>query len=152
MKAFLYLLVLFICGFALLLVIAPILSGSTERTYTRAAVYEYQRLRLKAEQGDLSQAASALKETLAFWPSKISHESMTAGVVAAFRDSTVREILTRMRSLSGEDLGADPEPWLNKYHKPEQSQPNQQGGANRSQPTGTATNQTSPAAGSGRSP
>src|SRR5690242_17690407 len=111
MKAFLYLLVLFICGFALLLVNAPILSGSTEKTYTRVAVYEYQKLRLKAEQGDLSQAASALKETLTFWPSKISHESMTAGVVAAFRDSTVREILTRMRSLSGEDLGPDPELW-----------------------------------------
>ena len=79
---------------------------------------------MKAEQGDVSQAASALKEALACWPPKISHESSTAGVVAAFRDSTVREILTRMRLLSGEDLGADPEAWLQKYYKPEQIQPN----------------------------
>jgi hypothetical protein len=153
MKTLLVLLLLFACGIALLLMIAPILAGSNDRTYTRVAVYRYQELRLKAEQGDLSQAASALKDTLAFWPPKISHESSTAGVVAAFRDSTVREIITRMRSLSGEDLGADPEAWLKKYYKPQQMQPNLQGGANRSQPLGTETIQTSSAAaGSGRSP
>ncbi len=152
MKPFLPILVGLLCCFALLIMIAPVLSGANDRTYTRVAVYEYGRLRMKAEQGDLSQAASALKEALAFWPPKISHESSTAGVVAAFRDSTVREILTRMRLLSGEDLGADPEAWLKKYYKPEQTQPNQQGGANRSQPIRSGTIQTSPAAGSGRSP
>jgi hypothetical protein len=78
---------------------------------------------MQAEKGDLSQAASALKEVLAFWPPKISHESSTAGVVGAFRDSTVREIITRMRTLSGEDLGADPEAWLRKYYKPGEMQP-----------------------------
>jgi hypothetical protein len=152
MKTLLVLLLLLACGIGLLLIIAPVLSGSTDRTYTRVAVYRYRELRLKAEQGDLPQAASALKDTLAFWPPKISHESSTAGVVAAFRDSTVREILTRMRLLSGEDLGADPEAWLKKYYKPEQAQPNPQGGANRSQPPSPARNQTSPAAGTGRSP
>lgn len=141
-----------LCCLALLVIIAPVLSGANDRTYTRVAVYEYGRLRMKAEKGDLSQAASALKETLAFWPAKISHESSTAAVVAAFRDSTVREILTRMRSLSGEDLGTDPEAWLKKYYKPDEMQPNPQGGANGRQPSGSETNSTSGAAASRGSP
>src|SRR5439155_3218454 len=100
MKMSLILLGVLVCGLALL-VINRVLSGANDRTYTRVAVYHYQELRMKAETGDVSQAASALKEVLAFWPPKISHESSTAGVVAAFRDSTIREIIARMRSLSG---------------------------------------------------
>jgi hypothetical protein len=119
MKTSLVVLVAFVCGLALLVVITPVLNGANDRAYTRVAVYRYQELRMKAEKGDLSQAASALKAVLAFWPPKISHESSAAGVVAAFRDSTVREIITRMRSLSGEEPGADPEAWLKKYYKPE---------------------------------
>jgi hypothetical protein len=152
MKTIFAFLVVFICCLGLLLIIAPVLSGANDRTYTRIAVYRYQELRVKAEKGDLPQAASALKEVLAFWPPKISHESSTAGVVAAFRDSTVREILTRMRSLSGEDLGTDPEAWLKKYCKPGEMQPNPQGGANGRQPSGSESNSTSGAAASRGSP
>lgn len=152
MKTSLAFVIGFACGLAVLLIISPVLSGASDRTYTRVAVYRYQELRTKAGTGDLPQAASALKEALAFWPPKISHGSGTAGVVAAFRDSTVREILTRMRLLSGEDLGAEPEVWLKKYYKPDEKQPTLQNAANQSQPLGSGTNQTSPAAGSGRSP
>jgi hypothetical protein len=152
MKTVFAFLVVFICCLVLLLMIAPVLSGANDRTYTRVAAYRYQELRMKAEKGDLSQAASALKEVLAFWPPKISHESSTAGVVAAFRDSAAREIITRMRSLSGEDLGADPEAWLRKYYKPGEIQPNPQGGANGRQPISSETNSTSGAAASRGSP
>jgi hypothetical protein len=149
MKASLVLLAVCVCvlGF---LAIAPVLSGANDRTYTRVAVYRYQELRLKAEKGDLSQAASALKEVLAFWPPKISHESSTAGVVTAFRDSTVREIITRMRLLSGEDLGVDTEAWLNKYHKAGEMQP--AGWSEGRQPFSSETNSTSGTAASRRSP
>ena len=152
MKTSLVFLGVLVCGLALLFIIAPVLSGANDRTYTRVAVYQYQELRMQAEKGDLSQAASALKEVLAFWPPKISHESSTAGVVGAFRDSTVREIITRMRTLSGEDLGADPEAWLRKYYKPGEMQPNPQGRANGRQPPSSETNSTSGAAASRGSP
>ena len=152
MKTVFAFLAVFICCLVLLLIIAPVLSGPNDRTYTRVAVYRYQELRMRAEKGDLSQAASALKEVLAFWPPKISHESSTARVVAAFRDSTAREIITRMRSLSGEDMGADPEAWLRKYYKAGQIQPSPQGGANGRQPTSSETNSTSGAAASRGSP
>jgi hypothetical protein len=150
MKTIFAFLAVFICCLVLLLIIAPVLSGANDRTYTRAAVYRYQELRMKAEEGDLSQTASALKEVLAFWPPTISHENSMAGVVAASRDSTVREILTRMRSLSGEDLGADPEAWLKKYYQPGRAEPNQAGGANGRQPISSETNSTSGAAASRR--
>jgi len=146
MKTSLAFLIGLACGVAVLLIISPGLSGASDRTYTRVAVYRYQELRMKAGTGDLPQAASALKEVLAFWPQKISHESGTAGIVAAFRDSTVREILTRMRLLSGEDLGAEPEAWLKKYYKPDERQPPVQNAGNQSQPAGSGTNQTLPAA------
>lgn len=152
MKTSVAFLIGFACGLAVLLIISPVLREASDRTYIRVAVSHYQEFRLKAGTGDLAQAAAALKEVLAFWPSKISHGSSSAGIVAAFRDSTVREILTRMRLLSGEDLGAEPEAWLKKYYKPDEKQPTLQNGGNQSQPAGSDTNQTSPVAGSGRSP
>jgi hypothetical protein len=147
MKVIVALLLLVAFGFVVLLM----LGAQTETTYTRVAVSEYERLRLEAENGDISQAASALRDALAFWPSKIPHESRAAGVVAALRNSTVREILTRMRSLSREDLGNDPEPWLKKYYKGG-AQPNPQGGANGEQPSASDTNRTPAAAAPRRSP
>ena len=143
MKVVVALFILFAFGFVVLLM----LGAQTETIYTRVAVSEYGRLRVEAEHGDISQAASALKGALAFWPLKVPHESRAAGVVAAFRDSTVREILTRMRSLTGEDLGSDPEPWLKKYYR----QPTQ-GGADGRQPFSSETDGTSAAAASRRSP
>jgi hypothetical protein len=129
-----------------------LLNAQSDATYTRAAVYRYQELRMASEKGDISQAATSLKDALVFWPPKIEHESRAAGVVAAFRDSTVREIITRMRLLSGENLGDDPDSWLKKYYKEEETQPNPQGGANGRQPASSETNSTSAEAASRRSP
>ena len=136
-----------ILGAILLAIVIPWLATENQATYTRVAVYEYGRLRAQAENGDISEAAACLKDVQAFWPPQILHDGKFAGIVASFRDSTVHEIITRMRSLSGENLGDDPEPWLNKYYKP---RPNEGGPANRSQPVQPETDRTSAAAGSGR--
>ena len=98
--------------------------------YLRGAVGRYQELRMKAEKGDLLQAASALNEVMAFRPPEwLPLDGSGAGwAVVAFRDATVREVLTRMRLLSGEDLGTDPAAWLKKYHKPGETQPNERSG------------------------
>jgi hypothetical protein len=44
MKAFLAFLVVFISRLALLLIIAHVLSGANDRTYTRVAVYHYHKM------------------------------------------------------------------------------------------------------------
>jgi len=152
MKILATLLGVLLFAFVLLAILIPALTTDTQAAGMRIAVFEYGRLRAQAEKGDIGEAAAALKNVQAFWPTKVSRDGKFASIVAALRDSTVREIITRMRSLSGEDLGNDPEPWLKTYYKETRTEANQQAGANRRQPVGPDTNSASAAAASGRSP
>lgn len=88
-------------------------------------------LRLKALHGDLSQAASSLNAVVDYWPSKLGHDGRLSRVYELSRAGVIREIISRMRSLSGEDLGDDPKLWTEKFYRKETPPPNQGGAANR---------------------
>jgi hypothetical protein len=100
---------------------------------------------MQAENGDLAQAATALRNVESFWPPEVPHEGRLASVVAASRDSTVREIITRMRALSGEDLGNDPKVWIGKYCRDAEVGTNQSHGTTPPPTLDSVTN-TTPAA------
>ena len=151
MKILGILFLVFVLGFVLLAIVAPALNIQNQAVYTRVGVHRYEELRLQAAKGDISQAATSLRGVLDYWPLQVSHEGKFAGIVSAFRAGTVREIITRMRLLSREDLGDEPELWLKKYYREVDTQPSPQGGASASQPSSGETNQTPSAAASRRS-
>ncbi len=124
MKILATLCVVFLCGFAFVAILLPAFNVHNQALYTRMGVQWYEQRRTEAAKGDISQAASSLKQVVEFWPLKVPRHGDFAGVVSAFQASTIREIIARMRSLAGEDLGEDPQPWLEKYYKKEKAGPN----------------------------
>ena len=108
-------------GFVVLVVVLP--ATRIEPLYTRAGVERLEELRLKAVHGDISQAAASLKAVVEYWPAKLRHEGNLARVYELSRANVIREIISRMRSLSGEDLGDDPQLWIDKFYKGEAAQP-----------------------------
>ena len=115
MKAFLFVLGACLGGFIAVAIVLP--ATRIEPLYTHAGVERLEELRLKALHGDISQAASNLKDVVEYWPVKLRHEGDLSRVYELSRASVAREIISRMRSLSGQDLGDDPKPWLEKYYR-----------------------------------
>lgn len=103
--------------FILLAMILPAMSQHTEALYTRIAVERLEELRLKAVRGDVSQAASSLKEVVEYWPTKVRHEGNFSRLYELSRGAAIREIISRMRSISGEDVGDNPKIWIEKYYR-----------------------------------
>ncbi len=150
MKAVLFILGACLGGFIAVAVILP--ATRIEPLYTRAAVARLEELRLKAIRGDISEAARSLKEATEYWPTKVRHEGDLSRVYELSRAGAIREIISRMRFLSGEDLGEDPQSWIGKNYRNDATQPNPQGGASGRQPVGLDTNRTSATAASRLSP
>lgn len=116
MKAIVVSLIVLFGVFILLALVLPGMSLHTGILITRHGVERMDALRLEAAKGDISQAASALKSVVEFSSSKIPREGDLACILETSRAGVIREIISRMRSLSGEDLGDDPKPWIEKYH------------------------------------
>jgi hypothetical protein len=131
MKAIGIILIVLFGGFILLAMILPAMSQHTEALYTRMAVERLEELRLKAVRGDISQAASSLNDVVGYWPTKVRHEGHFSRLYELSRAAAIREIISRMRSLSGEELGDDPKVWIEKFYRKETTQPNQSAAANR---------------------
>ena len=116
-------LLMLLAGFLMLAMALPGISLNTKVLYTRSAVQQLEKLRLEAAKGDVSQAASALKSVVEFSPSKVNRQQDLAQIFEASRASVIREIISRMQSLTGEDLGDDPKLWIEKYYRKKSSQP-----------------------------
>jgi hypothetical protein len=93
------------------------MSTHTKALYTRIAVRWYDERREEAFKGDLSQAAKSLNSVVEYWPVKVPRDGEFGYIASSSRKSAIREIITRMRTLTGEDLGDDPQPWIQKYYK-----------------------------------
>jgi len=105
---------LLVLGLAIVFVIAfP--AVKTEAVYMRAYVNFYEERRLAAVQGDINQAAESLKSVAEHEPRKVSANGDLGKALKIVRQGAIREIITRMRTLSGEDLGDDPRPWISNY-------------------------------------
>jgi hypothetical protein len=116
------------------MVVFPAMSTQTTALYTRIGVMEYERERMEASKGDLAHAAKSLNNVVEFRTSKVPSTGDFAQILDTFRASVVREIIARMRTLSGEDLGGDPKPWMQKYYKGDALMRIQQDGTNGTQP------------------
>jgi hypothetical protein len=131
MKPILFILGMCLGGFiALVVVLAATNIGPL---YTRGGVARLEQLRLKAVSGDISQAAMNLKDATEYWPPKVPHEGDLARVYELSRAGAVREIISRMRSLSGEDLGSDPQLWIDRYYPKDKTEPNPKGMTNHAE-------------------
>jgi hypothetical protein len=122
MKAILTTLIVLFGVFVLLAMILPTVNRQNALLYTHAAVGRLEELRLKALAGDISQAASSLNEAVGDWPTKVPNYGEYSRIYELARAAAIREIISRMRSLSGEDLGADPKLWIEKYSRKDPAQ------------------------------
>jgi len=120
--------------FIALLLVLPLMSSHTEKLYTRIYVLFYEQERLQAVKGDLQQAVQSLKSVVEYEPLKVPADGDLGRALKLVRQGAIREIIARMRTLSGEDLGDDPEPWIKKYYRTDKSRPNKPAAGKRPDP------------------
>lgn len=79
----------------------------------------FDQMRDKALHSDASGAAGCLEYVVNYYPSGTKQESGSRldRMVESARAQSVREILAYLRTKTGEDLGTDPESWIEKYAK-----------------------------------
>jgi hypothetical protein len=82
-------------------------------------VHIFDEMRDKALRSDASSAAGCLEYVVNYYPSGTKQESGSRldRMVESARGQSVREILAYLRTKTGEDLGTDPESWIEKYAK-----------------------------------
>ncbi len=131
--------------FFVLLLILWLMGNNTEKLYTRIYVQFYEERRLAAVKGDMQQAAQGLKSVVEYEPLKVPASGDLGRALKLVRQGAIREIIARMRTLSGEDLGEDPEPWIKKYYHTGNSRPNQPAAGKRGIRALFHTGHTSPA-------
>lgn len=73
--------------------------------------------RNKALQSDAAGAASRLYFIISYYPSGTKQEAGSGldRTVERVRRSAIRDIIAHLRTLTGEDLGESPDPWIAKY-------------------------------------
>ena len=71
---------------------------------------------MEAVRGDLQQAAQSLKSVVEYEPLKVPPEGDLGRALKIVRQDAIGEIIARMRTLSGDNLGDEPEPWIRKYN------------------------------------
>jgi hypothetical protein len=122
MKAVRTTLIVLFCVVPLLALILPKMTDKNDLIYTNLALERLEAFRLEALGGDISQAAYNLKEVVEDSPTKVPHDGDSSRTYELARAAAIREIISRMRSLSGEDLGEDPKLWIEKYSRKEPAQ------------------------------
>src|ERR1043166_3917397 len=82
-------------------------------------VHIFDEMRDKALRSDASSSAGCLEYVVNYYPSGTKQESGSRldRMVESARGQSVREILAYLRTKTGEDLGTDPESWIEKYAK-----------------------------------
>ncbi len=77
----------------------------------------FHEMRTQALQGNASQAAGCLEYVVVYYPSGSKQEtgSRLDRIVERERSLAVRDILSFLRSTTGEDLGEDPQLWIQTY-------------------------------------
>ena len=79
----------------------------------------FEEMRTKALQSDAAEAADCLAYAVRYYPSgtKQVTGSRLDRMVERHRASAVREIIAYLRTKTAEDLGENPEAWIQKYGK-----------------------------------
>lgn len=82
-------------------------------------VYIFDEMRDKALHLEAAGAAGCLEYVVGYYPSgtKQVSGSRLDRMVESARARSINDILAYLRSKTGEDLGADPQSWINKYAK-----------------------------------
>jgi len=110
---------------------------------------ECRTMALQSSQAD--QIAGLIHATIIYYPSgtKQTKGSHLDRMVERGRQSAIRDMIAHLRSISGTDLGSDPQVWINRFGERERErEPVQPGGAaNGSQPIRSETNRSSSTAG-----
>jgi len=77
----------------------------------------FDEMRTKALQSDATAAAGFLEYVVRYYPSGSKQEtgSRLDRIVERERTLAERDIIAHLRTKTGEDLGADPEAWIQKY-------------------------------------
>ena len=92
---------LFVVGFLIFLLVGD----ESEKVYTRISVVVYEQERSAACKGDMQQAAQSLKRVVEYQSPKVPADGQLGRALKLVRQGAIREIIARMRTLSGEDLG-----------------------------------------------
>ena len=81
----------------------------------------FDELRVQALHDDAIEAAACLKHVFIYYPSgsKQRTGSHLDRTVERHRISAAREIIAYLRRTTGQDLGDKPEPWIERYAKPD---------------------------------
>jgi hypothetical protein len=79
----------------------------------------FDEMRTRALQSDAAEAASCLEYVVGYYPSGSKQEtgSRLDRMVERERTLAARDIIAHLRTKTGEDLGATPETWIQKYAK-----------------------------------
>ena len=79
----------------------------------------FEEMRRRALQGDATGAAGCLKYVVDYYPSGSKQEtgSRLDRMVEGERTFALRDIIAYLRTKTGEDLGENPEAWIQKYAK-----------------------------------
>ena len=79
----------------------------------------FDEMRTRALQSDAAEAVGCLEYVVDYYPSGSKQEtgSRLDRMVERERTLAARDIVAYLRTKTGEDLGASPEPWIQKYAK-----------------------------------
>jgi hypothetical protein len=77
----------------------------------------FEEMRTRALKTDVAEAAGCLQYTVFYYPSGTKQEtgSRLDRIVERDRKNTVREIISYLRTKTDNDLGENPEAWIQKY-------------------------------------
>ena len=117
---------LFIIGLILAVIfLIPATARSTEKRFAQAGIEYLDEQRGKALNSDLAGAARELKIIVDFWPGKVRRDGNLAEGFRKHREEVIRDVIAKMRQLSGADLGTDPQSWIKRYHSTSGAPPNE---------------------------
>lgn len=77
----------------------------------------FEEMRLRDRQTDLSEAVGHLKDVVSYYPSGTKQKAGSSldSMVERERQHAVNEIMVYLREKTGEDLGKDPDVWIQRY-------------------------------------
>jgi hypothetical protein len=111
-----------LCGLLAVLCVCGFITCASLKlsvTFASEQAHIFDEMRDKALNSDVSAAAGCLEYVVNYYPSGTKQESGSRldHMVESARGQAVRQIVAYLRTKTGEDLGPDPESWINKYAK-----------------------------------
>lgn len=111
------------CAFLLVTSVALFLDYAPLKVRVALAseqVHIFHEMRERALRSTVTDAAQCLQYVVGYYPSgsKQKPGSRLDGLVESARADSVREIVSYLHAKTGEDLGSNPEAWIQRYAKP----------------------------------